>query len=658
MKLTKKQKKSLFKIIAAGVFFAAGVVTKHLFGLDFSGFKPVMLAPVCLFAAAYLLVGLEVLIHAVMGVFHGELLDENFLMAVATIGAFALGDLSEGVAVMLFYQVGELFQNIAVSRSRKSITSLVGLRADHAEVERDGKVLTVDPNEVAVGEVIVVRPGEKIPLDAVVVEGTTSLDTSALTGESLPREISVGDAALAGCVNREGLFRARVTKTAGESTAAKILDLVENASSKKSRYENFITRFARIYTPCVVAAAVLISIVPPLVTGWSLESFSKWLTQGLSFLVISCPCALVISVPLAFFGGIGGASKRGILVKGGNYLEALADVSGVVFDKTGTLTKGSFRVTETRPENVDEKTLITLAAKAEASSSHPIAKSIVEAYHEMTGSDPDTSDISDLREIAGHGVECLIGGRKISVGNRRMMASLGLEVPEFGGTVVYAAESGQNGENAAENHQNSANAAESCQNGAGGAKYLGSIVIADEPKPTSKAAIEALRTVGVRDIVMLTGDSPKAAEKAAAEIGVSDVRAGLLPDGKINELEKLIENKPAKTTIAFVGDGINDAPVISRADVGIAMGGIGSDAAIEAADIVLMDDDPAKVAEAIKLARKVVRVSRENVIFALGVKAAIMLIGLFGLMNMWLAVFADVGVAILAILNSMRTMRK
>ena len=637
MKLTRKQKKSLYKIIAAGVCFVGGVVTKKIFGLDFGAFEPLMLVPTALFAAAYLLVGLEVLIHAVMGIFHGELLDENFLMAVATVGAFALGELSEGVAVMLFYQVGELFQSVAVSNSRKSITSLVELRADHAEVERDGKVETVDPNDVKIGEIIVVRPGERIPLDCELIEGRTSLDTSALTGESLPREISVGDAALAGCVNREGLFRARVTKTAGESTAAKILDLVENASSKKSRYENFITRFARIYTPCVVAAAVLISVIPPLVTGWSFESFSKWLTQGLSFLVISCPCALVISVPLAFFGGIGGASKNGILVKGGNYLEALADVSGIVFDKTGTLTKGSFRVTEKHPESIDEKTLMTLAAKAETSSSHPIARSIVEAYREMTGSDPNTSDMSELEEIAGQGVRCSIGGKRISVGNKRMMTSLGLDVPEYAGTVVYVAESLQNGEDAA--------------------KHLGSIVIADEPKPTSRAAIEALRADGVRDIVMLTGDAPAAAEKAAKELGITDYHAGLLPDGKINELEKLIENKPAKTTIAFVGDGINDAPVLSRADIGIAMGGIGSDAAIEAADIVLMDDDPAKISDAIKLAKKTVRISRENVIFALGVKAAIMLIGFLGMMNMWLAVFADVGVAVIAILNSMRTMR-
>ena len=635
MKLTKKQKKHLYKIIGAGVCFAGGIAAKAFTGLDFGAFKPLMLIPAALFAAAYLLVGLEVLIKAVKGIFHGELLDENFLMAIATVGAIALGDLSEGVAVMLFYQIGELFQSVAVSNSRKSITSLVELRADHASVERDGEVVSVDPDDVKIGEIIVVKPGERIPLDCEVVEGTSSLDTSALTGESLPRELAVGDTALAGCVNREGLFRARVTKLAGESTAARILDLVENASGKKSRYENFITRFARVYTPCVVAAAVLISVVPPFIFGWNMANFTKWLTQGLSFLVISCPCALVISVPLAFFGGIGGASKKGILVKGGNYLEALSDVYAIVFDKTGTLTKGSFRVTELHPENgADEMTLVTLAAKAESSSSHPIAKSIVEAYTEMSGKAPETGDISDLAEIAGNGVGCVINGRRVHVGNKRMMTSLGLNVPEYAGTVVYAAESVSDG-----------------------VRYLGSIVIADEPKPTSRAAVEGLKGIGVKKCVMLTGDAPAAAEKAAREIGITEYRAGLLPDGKIAELEKLIDEKPEKTTIAFVGDGINDAPVLSRADIGIAMGGIGSDAAIEAADVVLMDDDPEKLVDAVEIARKTVRISRENVIFALGVKAAIMLIGFLGKMNMWLAVFADVGVAVIAILNSMRTMR-
>ena len=631
MKLSKKQKKRLTKIIIAAALFVGGVVFKHLpHSIVFT------VVSLVLFAAAYVLVGLETLWNAIRGVLHGELLDENFLMAVATVGAFALGDFSEGVAVMLFYQVGEFFQDCAVAKSRGSISSLVELRSDYANLEDGSKV---DPEEVKVGDTIVIKPGEKIPLDCHIIEGSTSLDTSALTGESLPRRAGVGDTLLSGCVNREGLVKAVVDKEFGESTVAKILDLVENAGSRKSKSENFITKFARVYTPAVVAAAVVVAVLPPLL---GLGSFREWVTQGLTFLVISCPCALVISVPLAFFGGIGGASKKGILVKGGNYLEALAELGIVVFDKTGTLTKGSFRVTEVKPENgMNEDQLLTTAAMAEMSSSHPIARSIIEACQER-GLNPSDTGVKAVTEVAGNGVTCFIGGETVGVGSRRLMKTLGIEceTPHTIGTVVHVASTkGQQGANPTES------------------KYLGYIVISDEIKDTSKTAIDELRALGVKKSVMLTGDSKGVADAVAGKLGLDEYYAELLPDGKVGKVEKLLSEKPEKTTLAFVGDGLNDAPVLSRADIGIAMGGIGSDAAIEAADVVLMDDDPEKIAEAVKLSRRTVRISRENVVIALGVKAAILLLGLLGHGNMWLAVFADVGVSVIAILNSMRTLR-
>lgn len=628
MKLSKKQKKSLYKIIAAAVLFFAGLII----GRAFEGKIFAVVSAAC-FAGAYILVGLEVLVRAVKGIIHGELLDENFLMAIATLGAFALGDLSEGVAVMLFYQVGEFFQSCAVSHSRESISSLVELRSDYALLEDGTKV---DPEEVEVGDIIKILPGERIPLDCHIIEGTTSLDTSALTGESLPRAASVGDTLLSGCVNREGVVKAVVDKPYCESTVAKILDLVENAGSRKSKSENFITKFAHVYTPAVVAAALVISVLPPLL---GLGSFRHWIFQGLTFLVISCPCALVISVPLAFFGGIGGASRKGILVKGGNYLEALSNLGTVVFDKTGTLTKGSFCVTEVRPNGISEKQLLTIAAMAEMSSSHPIARSIIDACRER-GIEPSDTGVKYVTEVAGNGVTCYIGGETVGVGSRRLMKTLGIEceTPHTAGTVVHvAATKGQHGGEKTES------------------RYLGCIVIADEIKPTSKTAVAELKKLGVGRTVMLTGDSKAVADAVAKEIGLDSYSAELLPDGKVEELEKLIGTNPEGSTLAFVGDGLNDAPVLSRADIGIAMGGIGSDAAIEAADVVLMDDDPAKLAEAVKLARKVVLISRENVVFALGVKALILLLGLLGHANMWLAVFADVGVSVIAILNSMRT---
>lgn len=625
MKFSKKQKNALTKIIVGGVLFAVGIIFDKLphSTLTFA-------ISIAAFILSYAAVGVEVLWDAVRGVFHGELLDENFLMAIATVGAFALGDLSEGVAVMLFYQVGEFFQSCAVAKSRDSISSLVELRSDHATLE-DGS--TVDPEEVKVGDVIIIKPGEKIPLDCHIIEGRTTLDTSALTGESLPRNAEVGDELLSGCVNCEGLVKAVVDKEFGESTVSKILDLVENASARKSKSENFITKFARIYTPAVVAAALVIAFLPPLL---GFGGFKQWITQGLTFLVISCPCALVISVPLAFFGGIGAASRQGVLVKGGNYLEALAQLDTVVFDKTGTLTKGNFRVTKINAVGTDENKLLATAAMAESASSHPIAKSIIDACRERGINVSDTG-VKYVTEVAGNGVTCYIGGETVGVGSRRLMKTLGVEceTPDVPGTVVHiAATKGQNGAPVTES------------------RYMGYIVISDEVKSTSAVAVSELKKLGISKTVMLTGDSSRVAKSVAKELGMDEYYAELLPDGKVEKVEELIGSTSGK--LAFVGDGINDAPVLSRSDIGIAMGGVGSDAAIEAADVVLMDDDPAKIAKAVKLARRVVMISRENVVIALGIKALIMILGLFGCANMWLAVFADVGVCILAILNSMR----
>ncbi len=627
MKFTGKQKKTLRKIVLGGIFFLLGVIFDHL-----PHRQLIEILSIVFFVLSYILVGLEVLWNAVRGVLHGELLDESFLMAIATVGAFALGDLSEGVAVMLFYQIGEFFQSCAVAKSRDSISSLVELRSDYANLEDGSKV---DPEEVRVGDVIIIKPGEKVPLDCHIIEGRTTLDTSALTGESLPRRANVGDQVLSGCVNCEGLIKAEVDKEFGESTVAKILDLVENASSRKSKSENFITKFARVYTPAVVAAALVIAFLPPLL---GFGGFKQWITQGLTFLVISCPCALVISVPLAFFGGIGAASKQGILVKGGNYLEALSELETMVFDKTGTLTKGNFRVTEVHSVGMNDDQLLTTAAMAEMSSSHPIAKSIIDACRER-GIEPSDTGVKYVTEVAGNGVTCYIGGETVGVGSRRLMKTLGIEceAPNVPGTVVHiAATKGQSGEGTTES------------------RYMGYIVISDEIKPTSKAAVKELRTIGAKRIVMLTGDSSRVAESVADELGLNSYHAELLPDGKVEMVEELLKTKSPKSTLAFAGDGLNDAPVLSMADIGIAMGGIGSDAAIEAADVVLMDDDPAKIAKAVKIARKTVRISRENVVIALGVKAIIMLIGLFGRANMWLAVFADVGVCMIAVLNAMR----
>ncbi len=610
--LNKKQRRTLRKIIVAAVLFALGIAATVL-GERIIGYAWIGLP---LFAAAYIIVGLPVLVAAVRGIFSGQLLDESFLMAIATLGAFVLGEFSEGVAVMLFYQVGELFQSIAVSRSRRSITSLMELRADSANVVRDGEVHTVDPATVEVGEIIVIKPGEKIPLDGTVVDGTTSLDTSALTGESLPREVTVGDEVCSGAVNCEGLIYVRVTKPFGESTAAKILDLVENSAAKKSKREAFITRFARVYTPTVVVAALLLAFVPSLITG----EWQRWVYQGLNFLVISCPCALVISVPLSFFGGIGAAARGGILVKGGNSLEALAEIDTVVFDKTGTLTEGKFSVSEVHAYGIDKSELLALAAKAEAASSHPIARSIVAAYGE-----PDTSDVTEVREISGGGVVCRISGRTVAVGGEHLIAALGGHV-QLGGdgeTVVFVLLD---------------------------SKLVGTITVSDRVKPSSAEAIASLRALGVKRTVMLTGDNEAVASRVAHEINIDEYRAGLLPQNKVAEIERLLDT----CKCAFVGDGINDAPVLVRADVGIAMGGIGSDAAIEAADVVLMQDDPAKIADAIRLSRRTVRIARQNTVFALAVKGAIMLLGFLGAANMWLAVFADVGVSVLAILNALR----
>ena len=633
--LDKKQKRSLRNIIIAALLFAAGFALRLI---------PGPVAPIvssCVFAAAYIVVGLEILIKAFHGIIAGELLDENFLMSIASLGAFILGDFAEGVAVMLFYQVGELFQSCAVSSSRKSISGLLELRADHANLEQNGEIVNVDPEKVNVGDIIVIHPGEKIPLDCAIIEGSTSVDTSALTGESLPRYAGVGDMLLGGCVNREGNVRARVEKPFGESTAAKILDLVENSSAKKSKSENFITKFARVYTPAVVVAALLIAVIPPFIFGF--DSFPKWIFQGLSFLVISCPCALVISVPLAFFGGIGRASRQGILVKGGSYIETLANLETVVFDKTGTLTRGNFKVTEIHPEGIDEHELIKIAAAAESASSHPIAKSIIEACREKCGGEA-WYDVKYITEVAGNGVTCMYNGETIAVGNRRLMKMLGIErdnkfeIPQTVGTVIHVAET--SGQSDGGKHTVS--------------RYLGYIVISDEIKENSADALTELRACGIKRLTMLTGDSKAVADAVSKKLGLDEYYAELLPDGKVEKLEELLKAKSAGSTLAFVGDGLNDAPVLSLADVGIAMGGIGSDAAIEAADVVLMDDNPMKIAYAIRSARSVIRISRQNIIFAIGVKALILVCGVFGIVNMWLAVFADVGVAVLAILNSMR----
>ena len=614
--MTKKQKKTLYRILVSAVLYAAVAVACALAPLPWY-------AELILYLIPYFLIGHDVLRKAVLGVVHGEVFDENFLMAVATVGAMALGEYGEGVAVMLFYQVGELFQSYAVGKSRRSIAALMDIRPDSANLEgADGSVTAVDPEAVPVGAVIVVRPGEKIPLDGVVLSGRSTLNTSALTGESRPRTARPGDAVISGSVNGEGLLRVTVSRVYGQSTVARILDLVENSSLKKAKAENFITRFARYYTPAVCFAALALAVLPPLALGgdWGL-----WVSRALTFLVISCPCALVISIPLSFFGGIGGASRCGILVKGGNYLEALAHTDTAVFDKTGTLTRGVFRVSRVRPaDGVTEARLLETAALAESYSSHPISKSLREALPEA----PDPRRAADAREIAGQGVAATVDGHRVLAGNARLMEAEGVAyTPDDGiGTVVYVARDGA---------------------------FWGSILIADELKDHAAEAMAALRRQGVRT-VMLTGDSEAVARGVAGQLGMDEYHAELLPGDKVDRVEALMAARTGKGNLAFVGDGINDAPVLTRADVGIAMGALGSDAAIEAADVVLMDDDPAKVSLAMRIARKCMRIVYENIVFALTVKGLFLLLGAVGIANMWWAVFADVGVMVLAVLNATR----
>ena len=614
--MTKKQKNVLIRIIVAGVL----LVTAALLPLEEKS-----LLRLAAFLVPYFVIGYDVLWKAVRGIIHGQVFDENFLMCVATVGALFVGEYPEASAVMLFYQTGELFQSVAVGRSRKSISDLMDICPEFANVERDGQLEEVDPEEVELDSIIVIKPGEKIPLDGVIIEGSSSVDTAALTGESLPRSVKAGDEVISGCINQNGLLKVKVTKEYEDSTVTKILELVENSATKKAKSENFITRFARYYTPSVVIAAAVLAVLPPLILG---GGWADWIHRALIFLVISCPCALVISVPLSFFGGIGGASKRGILVKGGNYLEALANAETVVFDKTGTLTKGSFEVTKIHTDSMGEDELLDLAAHAESYSDHPIAKSVCAKF----GKEVDHGRITSDEEISGHGIRAVIDGREVFAGNKKLMEQQSVSVPECGckGTMVHVAADGG---------------------------YAGHIVISDVVKETSAEAIKSLKENGVKQTVMLTGDAKSTAEEVANTLGLDKVYAELLPADKVDKVEELLKEKHEGSSLVFVGDGINDAPVLTRADVGIAMGSLGSDAAIEAADIVLMDDDPAKISLAMKIARKTVRIVRENIVFALGVKALVLILGALGIANMWLAVFADVGVSVIAILNAMRTMK-
>ena len=612
--MSKKQKRMLFRVLASAVLFAVALL------LPTEGWLRLFT-----FLIPYAVIAWDVLWRAVRNIAHGQVFDENFLMSLATVGALATGEYPEAVFVMLFYQVGELFQSYAVDQSRKSITSLMDIRPDYANIEVDGQLRQVDPEDVAVGDTIVIKAGERIPLDGVVLEGTSNVDTAALTGESLPREAQPGDDVISGCVNLSGLLRVRVTKAFEESTVAKILDLVENSSSKKAKAENFITKFARYYTPAVVLAAVALALLPPLFTS------IQWvdsIQRALNFLVVSCPCALVISVPLSFFGGIGGASKNGILVKGGNYLEVLAKTELVVFDKTGTLTRGVFNVTAIHPDHCGEAQLLELAALAESYSDHPISRSLKEAY----GKELDASRVSNVEELSGRGVRATVDGRQICAGNDKLMEDIGVSWHPCHrvGTTVHVASDGV---------------------------YLGHIVISDEVKPDAKEAITALKACGVRRTVMLTGDAKAVGESVAQELGLDEAHTQLLPADKVTRVEALRGEVSPKGALAFVGDGINDAPVLSRADIGIAMGGLGSDAAIEAADIVLMDDKPSKLADAIRIARRTLAIVRQNIVFALAVKFLVLALSAAGVANMWEAVFADVGVSVIAILNAMRALK-
>ena len=623
--MTKKQKKMLVRILITAVMLIA------LHFIPITGI-PQLLA----YVAAYLVIGYDILRKAGKGILNGRAFDENFLMALATLGAFFLaiwtksGDYVEGIAVMLFYQIGELFQSYAVGKSRKNISALMDIRPDYANIEADGQLTQIDPDEVPVGSMIVVQPGEKVPLDGVIVEGTASLNTSALTGESLPRDVKEGDEIISGCIDMSGVLKIRTTKAFGESTVSKILDLVENASSRKSRSEAFISRFAKIYTPAVCAAALVLAVLVPLgrmLAGLD-ANWTDWIYRALSFLVVSCPCALVISIPLSFFAGIGGASKEGILIKGSNYLEALSEAKIVVFDKTGTLTRGVFEVTAVHHSPMDEAQLLEYAALAECASSHPISKSQQKAY----GKEIDRSRVTDIEELSGHGITATVDGHAVAAGNSKLMNKLGVVYHDCHstGTIIHMAVDGQ---------------------------YAGHIVISDVVKPHSKEAIEQLKRAGVQKTVMLTGDAKRVADSVAAELGVDEVRSELLPGDKVAEVEKLLAAKSKKDMLAFVGDGINDAPVLTRADIGIAMGAMGSDAAIEAADIVLMDDDPLQIAKAIKISRKCIGIVRQNIVFSLVVKFGCLALVAFGVANMWAAIFADVGVMVLAVLNAIRALR-
>ena len=607
-------KKQGIKIIISFIFYILALVIKF----------PAEWMKLTVFIISYLIIGFEILKKAVRNIFRGKVIDENFLMAIATIGAFAIGEYSEAVAVMLFYQVGELFQDYAVDKSRKSIATLMDIRPDYANIENNGNIEKVDPDDVKIGQIIIVKPGEKVPLDGIVVEGTSNLDTMALTGESVPRKVKENDEVLSGCINKDGLLKLKVTKEFGESTVSKILDLVENASNKKSKSENFITKFAKYYTPIVVILAVVLAIVPPLILKDS-GTFTDWLYRALSFLVVSCPCALVISIPLSFFGGIGGASKLGILVKGSNYLEAISKVETVVFDKTGTLTEGVFEVQKIETKDIAKDELLKIVAHAERYSTHPIAESIKKSYKDMI----DDNLINDVQELSGRGIKAIIDGKNVLVGNEKMMSENQIEFEkcEDIGTILYVAINN---------------------------KYVGYILIADRIKEDSAKTIKELKAMNVKQTIMLTGDKKEVGEDVAKKIGIDKAYTELLPDGKVKQVEQLIQKKSENGKVVFAGDGINDAPVLAMADIGIAMGGVGSDAAIEAADIVIMTDEPSKIGKVIKLSKKTMRIVNENIVFAIFVKIAVLILTAIGLSTMWEAVFADVGVSIIAIINSLR----
>lgn len=620
--MSSKQKKTLTRIIVSFVIFVPLFVLEHLGVFDKLPNEWILGG---IYLVPYIIIGYDIIIKAARNISHGQVFDENFLMMIATFGAFGVREFEEAVAVMLFYQVGELFQGYAVGKSRQSISEMMDICPEYANIEENGELKQVDPDDVEIGSIIVIKPGEKVPLDGVIIEGNSMLDTAALTGESVPRSAKAGDEIVSGCVNGSGTLKVKTTKAFEDSTVAKILELVENASSKKARVENFITRFAKYYTPVVTIAAVIIAIIPSIITG----NWGDWITRACIFLVISCPCALVISVPLGFFSGIGSASRIGVLVKGSNFLEAVAEVTTIVMDKTGTLTKGEFKVSEIVASGISEERLLEIAAYGESFSTHPIAASIKEAYDNKI----DTDRIKDVKEISGHGVELLLDGKETLVGNGKLLKShnIAYEEHKSGGTVVYVA------------YDNT---------------FVGAIVISDTIKDGAKEAVADMKKVGVKNVVMLTGDRQKAAEEVAKELGIDTVYSELLPSDKVQKVEELLASKTGKEKVAFVGDGINDAPVLTRADVGIAMGSMGSDAAIEAADIVLMDDDVRKIASTVKIARKTLGVVKQNIVFALGVKFIVLILGALGIANMWEAVFADVGVSVIAILNSMRVLKK